>query len=73
MVYNVKKTSSVTFQQTHCITLDVNAPNNGSGSGRSIELLTCLAKYFAEEVHFELYTCYSHFKLYLLLIFLSEY
>ncbi len=50
VVYKVKKVSSVTFQQTHCLTLDVNSPGHSATGGRSIELTTCLANYFVEEV-----------------------
>lgn len=45
VVYKAKKTNSVTFQQFHCLTLDVA---NAAGASTSID--SCLNNYFAEEV-----------------------
>lgn len=47
VVYKAKKTNSVTFQQFHCLTLDVANARGGVGS-TSID--SCLSSYFAEEV-----------------------
>ena len=51
VIYKIKKTNSVTFQQFHCLTLDVaNTGNNGAGNGSSISVDSCLNTYFTEEV-----------------------
>lgn len=52
MVYKAKKVNSVTFQQAHCLTLDLAGSGAGAGaSSGTVELETCLANYFAEEVN----------------------
>jgi len=54
VVYKAKKVNSVTFQQAHCLTLDLAGSGAGAGAGASsgtVELETCLANYFAEEVN----------------------
>lgn len=50
----MKKTNSVTFQQFHCLTLDVANAAAGAGSGSTTSIDACLSNYFAEEVRITL-------------------
>lgn len=55
VTYKRKRTTSVTFQQFHCLTLDlnntsVNASSSSSSSGGVISIEQSLQQYFSEEV-----------------------